>query len=274
VLPNTPLYEVKWQAQQALNCRLDFLIRQSGCRLREASTLEELGLEDGETVSAATLRRPLPANRLAHAFALVRRDGSLVVWGNQSLGGDCLEVQEQLKEVEDVIFSHGAAAARLANGRVVTWGDQRYGADSSTAQAELHDVRDIRAAYDTFAALRSDGRVVMWSHRGSACLDHPRGFIVAAAVAEAVQRQPESSHQEEECGSWHQQGMPLPRFSKRAEKWSLGAMSSTAAMLVLQPRILSTFARSRPRVPPSLLFVRMELSSRGAKQLQAVIPGL
>ncbi|CAE7814750.1 HERC2 [Symbiodinium sp. CCMP2592] len=181
--PNTPLYEVKWQAQQALNCHLDVLVRASGCRLREASTLEELGIKDGETLSAATLRRPPPVNRLAHAFALPRRDGSLVVWGNRSLGGDCSDVQEQLKEVEDVIFSHAAAAARLANGGVVTWGDKRYGADSRAVQTELCDVRDIRASYDAFAALRSDGRVVTWCGRDrSACVDHLRGVRLLASA--------------------------------------------------------------------------------------------
>eukprot|EP00439_Symbiodinium_sp_Y106_P006398 s2483_g1.t1 len=181
--PNTPLYEVKWQAQQALNCHLDVLVRESGCRLREASTLEELGLEDEETLSAATLRRPPPANRLAHAFALPRRDGSLVVWGNRLLGGDCSDVQEKLKEVEDVTFSHAAAAARLANGGVVTWGDKRYGADSSAVQTELCDVRDIRASYDTFAALRSDGRVVSWCGGDrSGCVDHLRGVRLLASA--------------------------------------------------------------------------------------------
>eukprot|EP00439_Symbiodinium_sp_Y106_P013022 s2483_g1.t3 len=193
--PNTPLYEVKWQAQQALNCHLDVLVRESGCRLREASTLEELGLEDEETLSAATLRRPPPANRLAHAFALPRRIldyekiggrlagglGQPVIGrglqrrtGEAERSGGCVQAVENLDE---------AAAARLANGGVVTWGDKRYGADSSAVQTELCDVRDIRASYDTFAALRSDGRVVSWCGGDrSGCVDHLRGVRLLASA--------------------------------------------------------------------------------------------
>ena len=37
------------------------------------------------------------------------------------------EVRDLLVDVQEVVASHGAFAARLANGHVVTWGNPLYG---------------------------------------------------------------------------------------------------------------------------------------------------
>jgi hypothetical protein len=54
-----------------------------------------------------------------------------VTWGKPDYGGDSADVQDQLKDVQQVQATYGAFAAILAVGAVVAWGDPLRGGDSS-----------------------------------------------------------------------------------------------------------------------------------------------
>ena len=94
------------------------------------------------------------------AFAAILADGSVVTWGNPDYGGDSSEVQDQLKDVQQVQATYGAFAAILAHGSVVTWGKPDFGGDSSDVQDQLNDVQQVQAPYGAFAAILADGSVV------------------------------------------------------------------------------------------------------------------
>ena len=65
------------------------------------------------------------------AFAAILGDGSVVAWGDPTSGGDCSEVQKQLRGVQQLGATGSAFAAILAEGAVVTWGDPDCGGESS-----------------------------------------------------------------------------------------------------------------------------------------------
>jgi alpha-tubulin suppressor-like RCC1 family protein len=71
------------------------------------------------------------------AFAAILTDGSVVTWGHKNYGGDSSQVQDQLKNVQQVQATGTAFAAVLADGSVVTWGKPDCGADSSAVQDQL-----------------------------------------------------------------------------------------------------------------------------------------
>lgn len=55
-------------------------------------------------------------------------------------GGDSSDVQDELKNVEQIQANSLAFAALKTNGSVVTWGTLDAGGDSSAVQDQLHDV--------------------------------------------------------------------------------------------------------------------------------------
>ena len=104
------------------------------------------------------------------AFAAIRRDGSVVVWGSSMLGGDSTLVQAQLENVQCIQASDSSFAAIRGDGSVVSWGDPDYlswgqantGGDSAAVQQQLVDVQGIQASSVSFAAVLADGSVVTW----------------------------------------------------------------------------------------------------------------
>ena len=64
-------------------------------------------------------------------------DGSLVTWGNQSLGGNSSRVRNQLRRVQQVHATAFAFAAILADQTVVTWGSELAGGDSTRVRNQL-----------------------------------------------------------------------------------------------------------------------------------------
>ena len=72
------------------------------------------------------------------AFAALKNDGSLVVWGNAAYGGNKASVASQLTTgVRDVFTTEEAFAALKNDGSVVTWGPASSGGDSSTVAPQL-----------------------------------------------------------------------------------------------------------------------------------------
>ena len=98
------------------------------------------------------------------AFAAILADGSVVTWG--STRHDSSEVQDQLRNVQQVQATDHAFAAILADGSVVTWGDPLDGGDSSAVQDLLRNVQQVQATDRAFAAILADGSVVTWGNPG------------------------------------------------------------------------------------------------------------
>ena len=76
----------------------------------------------------------------------------MVVWGNPDHGGDSSEVQDQLRNVQEVQATSYAFAAILADGSVLTWGVPELGGDSSEVQDQLRNVQEVQATSYAFAA--------------------------------------------------------------------------------------------------------------------------
>jgi len=100
------------------------------------------------------------------AFAALRADGSVVTWGDSSMGGDSSSVASLINgDVTQVFSTQTAFAALREDGSVVTWGDSSYGGDSNTITNLINgdvDVTQIFSTEGAFAALREDGSVVTW----------------------------------------------------------------------------------------------------------------
>ena len=123
------------------------------------------------------------------AFAALKDDGSVVVWGNPAKGGKAAVASYDeesdgwaydnldsslLSSGVNKIFSNGGAFAALKNdGSLVTWGNIHFGGDSTNASGNLSsDVVSVVGTIPSywnkgaFAALKSDGSVVVWGDEG------------------------------------------------------------------------------------------------------------
>ena len=111
-----------------------FLSRKGSC------TAADAGLQDGDTVSAIIRKAWIAPSHRAHAFALIRSDGTVLSWGMPNWGGDSSAVSSELRDVQLVQASVKAFAAVRGDGTVITWGDRSSGGDSSKVREELHEV--------------------------------------------------------------------------------------------------------------------------------------
>ncbi|OLP80298.1 hypothetical protein AK812_SmicGene39302 [Symbiodinium microadriaticum] len=147
----------KWQA---LAVGTGKLLDSSGAVLDGSTTLEESGLQSGDTLTLKISSFQVRGH--ASAFAAILADGSVVTWGDADDGGNSSHVQEQLKDVQQIKATMNAFAAILGDGSVVTWGSADSGGDSSAVQDQLKDVQQIQATNTAFAAILGDGSVVTW----------------------------------------------------------------------------------------------------------------
>ncbi|POZ60852.1 RCC1 domain-containing protein [Chromobacterium alticapitis] len=95
------------------------------------------------------------------AFAALKKDGSVVTWGDKQRN-DPSAAQAQLNNVVNIASTELAFAALKKDGSVVSWGDETRGGDSSAVQAQLNNVVALYANDYAFAALKKDGSVVTW----------------------------------------------------------------------------------------------------------------
>eukprot|EP00439_Symbiodinium_sp_Y106_P019093 s2984_g2.t1 len=155
--------------QQELGLSRIKVVTSRGTVLGGAATLQEAGIEDGEALAVVVKDIEIVGTYDGRAFAMIGRDGSVVTWGQDSLGGDSTEVQHQLRNVQQIKGTRGAFAATLEDGSVCTWGETRQDATFEAVCHELRDVRKLQASFGAFAAVRGDGTVVAWgshSHGG------------------------------------------------------------------------------------------------------------
>ncbi|CAE7172104.1 unnamed protein product, partial [Symbiodinium necroappetens] len=157
------------KVQQELGLSRIKVVTARGTVLGGAATLQEAGIEDGEALGVVVKDIEIVGTYDGRAFAMIGRDGSVVTWGQDSLGGDSTEVQHQLRNVQQIKGTRGAFAAILEDGSVCTWGETRQDVTFEAVCPELRDVRKLQASFGAFAAVRGDGRVVAWgshSHGG------------------------------------------------------------------------------------------------------------
>ena len=97
------------------------------------------------------------------AFAALKKDGSVVAWGNNLYGADTSSVDSDLSsDVVEVYANRGVFAALKSDGSVIVWGTGS-GSDASSVSSDLTSgVVKIFTSEYAFAALKSDGSVVTW----------------------------------------------------------------------------------------------------------------
>ena len=142
---------LKHRAQTALASR-GRLLNSSGEVLDGAQTVTEAKLLSGDVLTLHVQQVQLKATTPGDArfvkpgFSALLGDGSVVTWGHADYGGYSSNLQEQLRDVQQIQASDSAFAAILGDGSVVTWGDAERGGDSSAVLQQLHDVRQIQAS--------------------------------------------------------------------------------------------------------------------------------
>jgi hypothetical protein len=98
------------------------------------------------------------------AFAALKKDGTVVTWGDDTWGGDSSSVADKLNNIIAIYSTNGAFAALKDNGIVVTWGSSSKGGNNSSVDSNLTNVKTIYSTVSAFAALKNDGTVVTWGH--------------------------------------------------------------------------------------------------------------
>jgi len=68
----------------------------------------------------------------------LRKDGSVVAWGDVTVGGDTAPVAERLVDVQAIYGNSHGFTALTSDGRVVTWGNALGGGDSEAVQSLLN----------------------------------------------------------------------------------------------------------------------------------------
>jgi hypothetical protein len=101
-----------------------------------------------------------------HAFAALKKDGTVVGWGDEFSGGFRGKSGVNVaSDVRTIRSTSGAFAALLNDGTVQTWGYWNHGgvpegqAASALASGQ---VRDVFSSEFTFTALMNDGSIVAW----------------------------------------------------------------------------------------------------------------
>eukprot|EP00435_Cladocopium_sp_Y103_P005670 s596_g1.t2 len=152
--------DLKLAAQQSFGQRFLRLATAEG-RLLDPSESLRLALRGGDSIAAVAQQPKIAATDSAFALWCVGADG-VVTWGNEHHGGSSSQVQDQLRNVQQVCGTYGAFAAVLEDGSVVTWGIPDNGGDSSKVRHQLHNVQQIGGTGSAFAAILADGTVVTW----------------------------------------------------------------------------------------------------------------
>jgi hypothetical protein len=99
------------------------------------------------------------------AFAAIKADGSVYVWGNKFAGADVAQsLLATLAGTKFVVATRSAFAALLPDNRVATWGDAMAGGDSSAVAGQLQEVYHITASRSCFVAFKRNTGVVVWGY--------------------------------------------------------------------------------------------------------------
>lgn len=120
------------------------------------------------------------------AFAVLRRDGSVISWGHPDYGGDSSGVDfdgpDDNLTVQQIFSNNSAFAALRSDGSVVSWGISDYGGNSTGVDfdgpSDDLTIRQIFSGTADFVALRSDGSAVSWGYYTSIAADNSTPLIL------------------------------------------------------------------------------------------------
>jgi hypothetical protein len=101
------------------------------------------------------------------AFAALKTDGTVVVWGESDSGGDSSAVQSALVSIRTIVSSLNAFAAITDAGAVVAWGDALEGGaiPANLAVSLSAGVTEVFSTNRAFAALKgATGELVLWGN--------------------------------------------------------------------------------------------------------------
>ena len=74
---------------------------------------------------------------MEYAFAALKKNHTVVTWGNKGCGCDSNELTDKLINVDEMYSTRRAFAALKKDGSVVTWGENDWGGDSSSVADQL-----------------------------------------------------------------------------------------------------------------------------------------
>jgi hypothetical protein len=111
-----------------------------------------------------------------NAFAGLKKTGQVVAWGGNDYGGTVPAPIAALKDIVRIVGNSGAFAALRATGQVVAWGSAGSGGALPTNIASLTDIKTLECASYAFAALRATGNIVAWGNESM-------GGVVPAPIA-------------------------------------------------------------------------------------------
>lgn len=100
-----------------------------------------------------------------YSYAVLKRDGTVVTWGDSSLGGNSMLVANKLKNVVSIASTMGAYIALLQNGTIIEWGFMNWRGDRIqfiAVQDKLIDIVKIYSTKSSYLALSQTGNVVTW----------------------------------------------------------------------------------------------------------------
>jgi alpha-tubulin suppressor-like RCC1 family protein len=101
----------------------------------------------------------------AGAFAALKADGTVLVWGNRFAGADVAAgVLASLSGIRLVVATRSAFAALLSDGSVVAWGDAMLGGDATAVADQLSGVVRLSASPSCFVAFKADTSIVVWGY--------------------------------------------------------------------------------------------------------------
>merc|ERR1719362_2746561 len=125
-------------ASERTKSSYDLLLPEEGRFLQpdHPSTCGSSSTLSSQVMGVSTGVRDIFANEWA--FAALKCDGSVVVWGDTGKGGNTSMVANQLAEgVQRIFATIGAFAAIKSDGSVVTWGDANFGGESEAVTEDL-----------------------------------------------------------------------------------------------------------------------------------------
>lgn len=94
-----------------------------------------------------------------HAFAALKKDGSLVAWGDPLYGAVGVPAGNDFVEIAS---STGAFAALRRDGSIAAWGNPEFGGTGAPTGSGFLKIFSSNKA---FAALDGNGKVTVWGHR-------------------------------------------------------------------------------------------------------------
>ena len=123
------------------------------------------------------------------AFAALKRDGTVVTWGDGECGGDSTNTAEPLLNVKQLYAAEDSCgfAALTHDNKLIPWGmGYEFMPWTQGMRPVLYDVRDFVVTHGFYAAIKQDGSVVSWSSDDASTAELSSGKYAAPAMTNVV----------------------------------------------------------------------------------------